>query len=336
MTDGSIYKLDWSRVNLRGGVVTVVVIVAVAVVLVFFGTLGIAVGLATLFVMIADTPGSLRSRLVAVLTFSFIGALLAFGGAWAGSEKPLLASLLMAAVVYLATIAAARGKPAAVRWLLLSIWVVMAISLSSGVERPVELSLAFLGGGLLAGIGISVLGWLADDDEEGDRPLPMSVVLAEIGTPLGRFALVRGLAAGVATYLGVLLFPDFPVWVVIAVLIVLREERGATIDIGVLRTLGTVLGVAVASGVLLVLGEAELAVIAAFLFSGFAMIAFQKVNYAVFSLFLTALLVFALHVSGEDALEGGIARLLATLLGVAIAFGGILVTTSGRRSTQSS
>ena len=61
----------------------------------------------------------------------------------------------------------------------------------------------------------------------------------------------------------------------------------------------------------------------ALLFSGFAMIALQNVNYAVFSLFLTAMLVFALHVSGEDALEGGIARLLATLLGVAIAFGGI-------------
>jgi uncharacterized membrane protein YccC len=211
----------------------------------------------------------------------------------------------------------------------------MVISLSRGVERPIELSLAFLGGGLLAGIGIAVRGWFADVDDEGDLLPPMSVVFAEMRTPLGRFAVVRGLAAGVATYLGVLLFPEFPVWVVIAVLIILREERGATIDIGVLRTLGTLLGVAVASGVLVILGEYGLAVIAAFLFSGFAMIALQKVNYAVFSLFLTAMLVFALHVSGEDALEGGIARLLATLLGVAIAFGGILVTTADRTSTQS-
>jgi hypothetical protein len=333
MITGSIYKLDWSQVNLRGGFVTVLVIVAVALVLALFGTLGIAVGLATLFVMIADTPGSLRSRLVAVLTFSFVGALLAFGGAWAGSERPVLASLLMAAVVYLATIAAARGKSAAVRWLLLSIWVVMVISLSSGVEQPIELSLAFLGGGLLAGIGIAVRGWFADVDDEGDLLPPISVVFAEMRTPLGRFAVVRGLAAGIATYLGVLIFPEFPVWVVIAVLIILREERGATIDIGVLRTLGTLLGVAVASGVLVILGEYGLAVIAAFLFSGFAMIALQKVNYAVFSLFLTAMLVFALHVRGEDALEGGIARLLATLLGVAIAFGGILVTTADRTST---
>lgn len=335
MSDGSIYKLDWSQVNLRGGVTTVLVIVVVALVLVFFGTLGMAVGLAALFVMIADTPGSLRSRLLAVLTFSLVGALLAFGSAWAGSEKPLLASLLMAVVVYLATMASVRGKPAAVRWLLLSIWVVMVVALSSGIERPIEISLAFLAGGLLAGIGVAVQGWRSEVDIEDESPPSLRAVLAEVGNPVGRFALVRGLAAGAATYLGVLLFPDFPIWVVASVLIILREERGATFEIGLLRTMGTLLGVIGASGVLLAIGGSKFVVIVAFLLSGFAMIALQKVNYAVFSLFLTAMLVFALHVTGENALEGGIARLLATILGAGIAFGAIVITTD-RSVTHSS
>lgn len=47
------------------------------------------------------------------------------------------------------------------------------------------------------------------------------------------------------------------------------------------------------------------------------------------------MLVFALHLTGDDALGGGIAW-LATLLGAVIAFGVILITTSDRGVTQSS
>ncbi len=42
------------------------------------------------------------------------------------------------------------------------------------------------------------------------------------------------------------------------------------------------------------------------------------------------MLVFALHLTGDDALGEGIAR-LATLLGAVIAFGVILITTSRSR-----
>ncbi len=65
------------------------------------------------------------------------------------------------------------------------------------------------------------------------------------------------------------------------------------------------------------------------------MIALQKVNYAVFTLFLTAMLVFALHVSGDDAIAGGIARLLATLVGAGIAFIAIFVTTGTQDTVRS-
>jgi uncharacterized membrane protein YccC len=57
------------------------------------------------------------------------------------------------------------------------------------------------------------------------------------------------------------------------------------------------------------------------------MIALQKVNYAIFTLLLTAMLVFSLHITGDDAIAGGIARLLATLVGAGIAFTAIFVTT---------
>ena len=331
MAEGSIYRFDWSQVNLRGGVRTVFVIVGVAVVLILFGALGITVGLAALFVMIADQPGSLRSRLLAVLSFTVVGSLLAFAGAWAGTAHALIAGLLMAVIVYLATVAAALGKSIAVRGLLLAIWAVLALSLSGSVDRPVELSLAFLVGGLLAGAVVWTYGLVRPTEESGEgRPPPISTLIDELRTPHGRFAVIRGLSAGVATYIGILLFPDFPVWVVIAVLVILQEQREATIQIGLLRTAGTVLGVIVASATLLAIGGSYPLVVAAFLTSGFAMMALQKVNYAVFTLFLTAMLVFALHVTGDDALAGGVARLLATLVGVGIAFVAILLTTRSR------
>jgi uncharacterized membrane protein YccC len=331
MAEGSIYRLDWSQVNLRAGVRTVLVVIGVAVVLILFGALGITVGLAALFVMIADQPGSLRSRLLSVISFTIVGSLLAFAGAWAGTTHALIAGLLMSAIVYLATVAAALGKPAAVRGLLMAIWVVLALSLSSSVDAPAKLSLAFLVGGLLAGVVVLVFGLLRPSEKPaGDQPPVISTLVEQKWTPLGQFAVIRGLASGFGTYLGIVLFPDFPIWVVIAVLVILREERGATFQIGLLRTAGTLLGVIGASATLAIIGDSEAVVVAAFLASGFGMIALQKVNYAVFTLFLTAMLVFALHVAGDDAIEGGVARLLATLVGVAIAFVAIFVSTRSR------
>ncbi len=334
--EGSIYRLDWSQVNLRGGVMSVGVIVGVAAVLILFGSLGITVGLAALFVMIGDQPGRLRNRLTVVFSFTVVGALLAFVGVWAGASHPLAATVLMVVIVYLATVAAALGKPAAVRGLLMAIWVVLALSLSGSVDAPAKLALAFLIGGLLAGVGVWVYGLLNPSEAwEEQRPPVISTLIDQVRAPLGLFALIRGLSAGLATYLGTVLFPDFPVWTVIAVLVILQQQREATLQIGLLRTVGTVLGVATASAVLVIIGDAERVVVSALLASGFGMIALQKVNYAVFTLFLTAMLVFSLHITGDDAIAGGIARLLATLVGAGIAFTAIFVTTRTQVTVRS-
>lgn len=322
MPGSSIYKLDWSRINLRGGLTTVVVVIAVALILIVFGVLGIAVGVAALFVMIADQPGTLRYRVSGVLRFTLLGSLLAFGGAWAGTSHLLIASLLMFVIVYLATVAVALGKPAAVRGLLLAIWSVLALSLSGSVEAPLDLAGAFLVGGVLAGLVVLAHGLITDVGESADQPERRLIagLVEQVRTPLGRFAVVRGAASGVATYLGILLFPDYPIWAVISVIVILREEREATVSVGVLRTVGTLLGVALTSLVLMAIGDSQTVVTIAFLAAGFLMMALQKVNYAVFTLFLTAMLVLALHVEGSDAVEGGLARFLATLLGAGIAF----------------
>lgn len=331
MSESSGYRLDWSQVNLRGGLKTVLVIVLAAVVLILFGGLGITVGLAALFATIGDGPGSLRSRLLNVASFTAVGSALAFAGAWAGTDHPVLGSFLVAVVVFLATASAALGKSAAVRGLLLAVWAVLALALSGSVDAPASLSLAFAIGGFLAGVGLWLYGIIRPGEfSEVDRQPLVATLFAQLRVHRGEFAVIRGIATGLATYVGALLFPDFPIWAVIAVLVILQEERFATFQIGVLRMAGTLLGVGFASAVLLVVGGNEVAVIFSFLASGFGMIALRKVNYAVFTLFLTAMLVLALHVTGDDAIYGGVSRLLATLVGAAIAFTAILITTRRR------
>ena len=332
MANPPIYRFDWSETNVGGGLTTIGVMVGVAVVLILFGVLGIAIGIAALFVMIADQPGSLRGRLFAVASLTVGGSLLAFAGAWAGTSHLLVAGVLMTVVVYLATVAAALGKPAAVRGLLMALWVILALALSGEVEAPSELALAFLVGGVLAGVGVWIYGLVRPSPSSGvERPPLISTLVGELWTPLGQFALIRGLSTGMATYLGSVLFPDFPIWVAVSVLVILQAELGATIQIGLLRTAGTLLGVLAATATLVVIGDSQTAVSAAFLLSGFAMMAFQKVNYAVFTLFLTTMLVFALHVTGDDATAGGTARLFATLIAAVIAFTAILVKPAPNR-----
>lgn len=111
-----------------------------------------------------------------------------------------------------AHVAAALGKPAAVRGLLIALWVILALALSGTVDAPAELALAFLAGGVVAGIGVWISGSIHPSPSSGkEKPPLFSTLVGELWTPLGQFALIRGLSAGLATYVGIVLFPDFPI-----------------------------------------------------------------------------------------------------------------------------
>jgi len=57
-----------------------------------------------------------------------------------------------------------------------------------------------------------------------------------------------------------------------------------------------------------------------FLASAFLMMAVREVNYALFAMFVTAVVVYSQRILGADASESGGDRLAETVLGVAIAF----------------
>jgi len=57
-----------------------------------------------------------------------------------------------------------------------------------------------------------------------------------------------------------------------------------------------------------------------FLASAFLTMAVREVNYALFAMFVTAVVVYSQRILGADAAESGGDRLAETVLGVAIAF----------------
>ena len=69
-----------------------------------------------------------------------------------------------------------------------------------------------------------------------------------------------------------------------------------------------------------VVGENTTALIILFLASAFLAMAFREANYALFAVFVTALVVYSQRILGADAAESGQDRVIETVVGVAIAF----------------
>lgn len=319
-----LLRLDLDAVDLRKGAMGLGAILAFGVFVAVFGKVGMVAALAALFVIAADQPGPPRSRGRGVLVMTLLGSLIALVGVWAGSDHALLSSVLTFVVVLAATLAAGLGPTLALRGMLLSVWAVVAISLAGETGSAVELAVAFAGGGLIA----SAILWL----RLRTQPEPSLEELADeaartieqvVRSPLGWFALLRAFAVGVAMWLGAVLFPDHAIWAALTVILVLRPRVGEAIAAGLLRTVGTLLGVVVAEVLIWASAESSALVLAGFLLAAFGMTALQKVNYAVFVACLTALLVLSAQLVAGAGEAAAFDRLLATLLGAAIAFAAI-------------
>lgn len=314
-------RLDLDAVELHKGVMGLGAILAFGIFVGIFGDVGMVAALAVLFVILADQPGTMRDHGTGVLIVTAAGTVIALVGVWAGAEHVLVSAALTFVVVLLATLAAGLGPAMVVRGMLLSVWAVLAISLAGETEKAFQLAIAFAGGGLIAAAII----WLRT------RSLPEPSLEAEavaaartledvIRSPLGWFALLRAAAAGLAVWLGTLLFPDHTIWAALTVILVMKPRAGETMAVGLLRTAGTMIGVIVAEAfIALTNGDQAMAFIG-FMLAAFAMAALQKVNYAVFVAGLTALLVLSDQLAFGTGEATATDRLFATLLGAAIAF----------------
>lgn len=319
-----LLAVDLDKVDFRKGIFGVLAVVIAVAVVALFGLVGETAGLAALFVMATDRPGSVSDRAAGVLIVMLAGSLIAFLAVWAGTDHALVAALLTFAITAVTTLASGRSPKAAGRALVLSIWAVFALSFTGDTRTALELALAFLLGGAIAAVILWAQGRRQPHEvvEHEDRDALKSFDEL-IRSPLAAIALIRASAVAVGTIVGILWFPDHPVWPALTVLLVMTSKPGEAISAGVLRSFGTLLGVLAAEIVVLLAGGSEAVLLIAFAFAAFGMFAFKNVAFWVYVLFLTVVLILMQALLGADASAAAGDRLLATIIGAAIAFIGI-------------
>lgn len=328
-----LLAVDLTKFDLRTGVLgTIAILCAVAVVAVF-GLVGETAGLAALFVLATDRPGTARRRLLGVLVMTTVGSVIAFLAVLVGTDSALGAAVLTFTITAIATLATARGPSVAGRALLLSIWAVVALSFGGDARTAFELALAFLLGGTIA----AAILWfqtrmappasdehtIEDGVEHTIEEAPVDSLGALLHSAVAPIALIRAAAVAAATALGILWYPDHPIWPALTVLLVMASAPGEAIGAGVLRMFGTLAGVLAAEAIVWVADGSDAVLLVSFAVFGFAMFACKNVAYWIWVLFLTGVLILVQALAGADAEAAALDRLTATILGAALAFVGI-------------
>jgi hypothetical protein len=290
------------------------------------GPVAMAAAIGALVVLATDPPPAGRSWATALLPLVVGGAMLTFV-AVAIDGQAFAAALLAGAVGVVATLHSGRSRKAGTRGFIATLWIILALTLYATGVGALEYAVAFAIGGA-AGSGVALArarkgtpeGVGPDDVETEATPAPPRPGAALRASPLAQLAILRGIGLAVAVLLGFTWFPAHPAWVAISALIVMRPPTRRALVVGTQRSLGTAIGVVVAVVLAGFIGENTAVLVLLFLASAFLMMAFREVNYALFAMFVTALVVYLQRILGAGAAESGIDRLAETILGVAIAF----------------
>lgn len=283
--------------------------------------------------------GEARKKPAAVALAAFGMALGAFVGALAASTPPLLI-LVTAAFAYVAGIVGAFSDRVAVAALQWPGALLIATSTPDGPrEAAVRGSLVLAGGlGQAALVALCVATDAATPKRRRPRRSPrefadhlVGTVRAHLGfsTEHGRHALRLAATAAVAQSTALLLGLPHPYWAALTAVVVLKADHVLTVRRGLDRIGGTAIGVLLGlplaalahfGTVPLLLGAALAAALGYTVFAA---------SYFLFSAFLTGFVVVLLDLLGESAHHTVGPRLLATLLGGAIAIAASHLRPSG-------
>ncbi len=239
-----------------------------------------------------------------------------------------------AAVVAMALLGALAGYCFAysLRLAISGLSVVLALLIAQGLFLPAHDALNALFWGWAGGavqVLWSLLVWLVADraaalpDSGWDRRRLAAALRSNftLGSHAARHALRFGaaLATGVAVY-RLLGMRDHGFWIPLTILFVMRPERDETDHRLVLRALGTVLGLLVATVVAEACGGSEL--VEGIVLSLAAALSFSllTVQYALFTAAITTYVVLLSDTLGENALRADGQRALGTALGILVAF----------------
>ena len=152
------------------------------------------------------------------------------------------------------------------------------------------------------------------------RARPLQALRAELTLSSSAFRhavrLSVGLVAAGIVYRGLSLGSGY--WVPLTVLFVLRPDYGTTINRGIGRAAGTVVGVTIAWVIVTPFSPSSGAIVALLAFLAFAAYAAFPANYALFSVVLTVLIALLVQFSGGSPVGALLDRIVDTAVGTAI------------------
>jgi Fusaric acid resistance protein-like len=238
-----------------------------------------------------------------------------------------------AAVLAIGLVAAASGYLFAdtLRLAFVGFGVAVAVVISQGFFLPASDALPVFLYGTVGGLAQAAWAgcvWLVHDREpdndsgwDWERTKSRMRAAWTLDSAVARHAIRFGtaLAVGVALYRALGLH-DHGYWIPLTLLFVLRPERDETERRLVLRAVGTVLGLGIATGLAAAFGGIEPWVAIALTISAALTFGLLTVQYALFTAAITTYVVLLTDTLGEPALHADAQRALGTAIGIAIAF----------------
>jgi hypothetical protein len=207
----------------------------------------------------------------------------------------------------------------------------VALVISQGFFLPVSEALPVLLYGTLGGLmqaawaGCVWLVYDRDPDNESGWDWARTKARLRANLTLESPAARHALRFGVALALGVALYRalglhEHGYWIPLTLLFVLRPERDETDHRLVLRAVGTLLGLAVATGLAAAFSGVEPWVVIALSLSAALTFGLLTVQYALFTAAITTYVVLLTDTLGEPALHADAQRALGTAIGIGIAY----------------
>jgi hypothetical protein len=207
----------------------------------------------------------------------------------------------------------------------------VALMISQGLFLPASDALPAFAYGTIGGLiqaGWALCVWLfydrAEDNESGwdwERTKFRLGANFTLDSPVGRHAIRFGvaLAAGVALY-RVLDMHDHGYWIPLTLFFVLRPERDETDRRLILRAVGTLVGLGIATGLSLAFHDAEPWIAISLSLAAALTYGLLTVQYALFTAAITTYVVLLTDTLGERALDADWQRVLGTAIGIVIAY----------------
>jgi hypothetical protein len=327
-----LFDVEREQFSMRQGALGIVAVLVAVVFVGAFGYGGIAAVLGAFVTIASAGGGSLRVRVERCAAVAIVGALLTVLGVWSG-ERGWTAALVVALVTFAGTLVSVYGSGAATAAYLLNLWLLLSLSFTASTHSSAVLATNFLVGGAVAvllqplhgrrGRGVEVPGSGAaapppNAAPAGDWLSPLRAEL-RLDSPVFRFAVVRAGGIGGATLLGWYLFDNHPYWAAIIAFAITRSDPAELLRVGVHRAVGAVLGAAAATALVRDVDSRPL-LTAALVVAAALGIAFQKANYAIFTFFMTCVIILSTQLVRGNADLAANERAWATLLGVGLAF----------------